>query len=214
MTSLATTVPQVQQAAIFSYVNDMANAINALGSKLTQLAVYNTEIERLAEIMRIMHLNSDSPGAFADYITSVKVEDAQGKKQVIVRAGKIKNGIERWSEACPDLMKGWKRKDMAKAFGMIPTDKRLDDIARGMRRACQRLGLEVGWHKGRFKVLTVREVSVKLDQQKENVKGQLMSREYMAGTLEVRGLMPKETQEMQVPLYEVLGEDDNGYRLN
>lgn len=107
-----------------------------------------------------------------------------------------------------DLMKGWKRKDMAAFFGMTPTDKNLDAIIHAIRDICKaHLGLAVGSDNGYLRVLTQKAVSRKNDMRAQMMTGLATNGEYDNRVFRNEGLLPNGQTCVQLALYPVNDDD-------
>ena len=106
MNTLATANQKHNHVALFTQVSKIAEASELLGPKVTNIAIVDPTLDRLAEVATLVSSNKETPGAFAQYLVDVyKAEDAYGRARAVVRTGFVKQGLVEWSTKNPDLMR-------------------------------------------------------------------------------------------------------------
>ena len=204
-----------EQIALFTQVSQINAASVLLGSKVTNTAIIEPNFERLAAIATLLSANYQNPGAFAEYIINVfRKRNSLGHPIAVVRTGLVKEGLVKWSEDNPDLMRGWKKRDIAAFFEWEMTDRRIDGFVRALAKVCEEIGVKAGSDgRGGFRIYDMKQLMKKqnrraLQMQAINRKGEQDSK-ILAG----RGVTPQGKLSLEPQVWEVLedvNESDRG----
>lgn len=168
--------------------------VEALGKGALDIAVFSEgtrqeKEQRILEIGKVMALNNAKPGEFAQYMFGVRVPDKRGHARPVVGKGQVHRVMLHWAGQSANLMRGMRRRDLAKFLKMAPTDKRIDQITKGIQVALEKaLGVRAGWYQGRFRILTAKQVEQKTKARiANNVQGNVKAAEKDQKYVEVRG---------------------------
>lgn len=203
--------------ALFEDVTRAFEVVNALGKGALDIAVVSdgpsksTELKVL-EVAELVARNQEKPGEFAEYIVKAKRPSASGREIAVLREGKVKRALIHWAGKSGNLMKGMTRRELAKFFRMAPTDKRLDQIAKGIESALlNSLGVRAGWSQGRFRILTAKQVEAKQRQRQMQIQGIVNAAEKDQRFLEARGAEQVGEANFQVRLLSDVPEVENAF---
>ncbi len=184
---------------------EMAKAAKVVGQGVRQLALYDERDKgRRVEIAKLLAVNVERPGALGQLIAGMQIVNENGRRQSVVRDGQIKDALLKWTLEAPNLLEGWPWNEMAAAFGVEPTDKRLERLGRGITSACKKLGFVAERFNGAFKVMTVSEVATKHTRTLRNIEGQVKSRANKVKPLTARGYEPNGRRNVQMAWWDLL----------
>lgn len=162
---------------------------------------------KILEIGEIMALNQANPGEFAEWVFKVRQPDRAGRPRPIVREGNVKRVMVHWAGQSANLMRGMRRRDLAKFLKMAPTDKRIDQIMKGIQVALENgLGVRAGWYEGRFRILTAKQVEKKSAALKKGIEGSIKTIEKDQTYLRTRGAEEVGTASFTLTLFSDLPE--------
>lgn len=188
--------------------------VEALGKGALDIAVTcegnRQEKERkILEIGSVMALNTTKPGEFAEWVLKVRQPDKAGRPRPVVREGNVKRVMLHWAGQTANLKRGMRRRDLAKFLKMAPTDKRIDQITKGIQVALENsLGVRAGWYDGRFRILTAKQVEKKTQTRiAQNVQGNIEAAENDQKYLRTRGAEENGKASFSVKLFTELPED-------
>lgn len=195
-----------EQIALFTQIEQINEATALMGKKITNIAINEPNLERLAAVATLLSSNYQNPGAFAEYLINVyRKLDTRGRPVALVRTGTIKEGLVKWSEDNPDLMRGWKKRDIAKFFKWEMTDRRINDFVRALARVCEEIGIKAGSDgRGGFRIYDMKQLAKKqnrraLVMEAINRKGEQDSKLLMG-----RGVVPQGRLSLQPRVWEVI----------
>ncbi len=155
------------QVALLDEAKRIMDVVNVMGKKVGKIAVYDPD--KFIDLAELVAANKEAPGAFGEVLMSIKVTDSSGRMRAVVREGRVKQGILEWTKR-GDLMKGWKRSDMAAFFGIASTDSRLNGVVNAIKELCrEHLKLAVGSDKGKLCVLTQQGM-----ERRQNFRGEML----------------------------------------
>jgi hypothetical protein len=182
------------------------NAATALiGSKVTNIAILEPNLERLAAIATLLSSNYQKPGAFAEYLINVyRKKDSLGRPIALVRTGLVKEGLVKWSESNPDLMKGWKKRDIAKFFEWEMSDRRIDGFVRALTKVCEEIGIKAGSDgNGGFRIYDMKQPMKKQNRRAKQMQAIDRKGEEDGKILTGRGVVPQGRLTLQPNVWEV-----------
>lgn len=194
------------QVALLEEAQRIMDVVDVMGKKIGKLAVYDPN--KFIDIAELVAANKQSPGAFGEVLMSIKVTDSSGRMRAVVREGRVKQGILEWTKR-GDLMKGWKRSDMAAFFGIAPTDTRLNSVINAIRELCrEHLHLAVGSDKGRLCVLTQQGM-----ERRQNFRGEMLvaiaeNGEKDNQVFRSQGMLSESEAAAQLTLFAAIPDDD------
>lgn len=199
--------------ALFAETIVAFNIVQALGKGALDVAVVSdggtqaTE-RKILQIGEVMAANTENPGEFAEWVFKVRHADKKGHYRPLVREGNVKRVMLHWSGKTANLMRGMRRRDLAKFLKMAPTDKRIDQITKGIQVALDKgLGVRAGWYEGRFRILTAKQVEKKSKANvKNNVEGGIEATEADQKYLRARGAEETGTASFNLTLFSDLPE--------
>jgi hypothetical protein len=189
---------------------EIDQAVEAGGPKALQIAFY--DIQQLPDIMRVIQGNRVTPGHAAELLETARTVDAKGRETPIMRDGAALHLARRYSLSCNDLTRGMSWKDMAALAGLSNYDTRLRPLCKAISVAALKAwGMELGWFRGHFRVLTAKQSAEKETKLlKDNVGGGVRRSEKKLAIATNKGLKSSGTADYQVMLFEgVLGESDD-----
>jgi hypothetical protein len=189
---------------------EMAKAAKVVGPGVRNLALYDeTDKEKRVHVAKLLAANVEQPGFVGAFVSQAQIVNENGRKQAIVREGQVRDALVKWALETPNLMTGWPWNEMAVAFGVTPTDKRLERIFKGVTVAIRKLGFVAERYDGAFKVMTKAEVAVKQARTLANIQGQASSRAakgkaLMAGGFEPNGRLTVQMAWWDLPQFKAL----------
>lgn len=155
------------QVALLEEAQRIMDVVDVMGKKIGKLAVYDQD--KFIDLAELVAANKQNPGMFGEVLMSIKVTDSSGRLRAVVREGRVKQGILEWTKR-GDLMRGWKRSDMAAFFDIAPTDTRLNGIINAIKELCrEHLKIAVGSDKGYLRVLTQQGM-----ERRQNFRGEML----------------------------------------
>ena len=204
-------VPTVRQRKIkigFRPVNDvmlyaeMSDAVDILGDKALKIAVY--DVRYMHTVMLLISENTVAPGAFAEALNTVKLPDSRDRQRPAMLPGPAKELAVQWSSHADNLLHGLSTEQMASLCGLTRYDKRLDWYCRTITRAVRRaLKVEIGWYRGRFRVLTTAQVKIKETRlARNNLQGGARRSDARLGIQTGGGMKATSTLYVQAALFE------------
>lgn len=192
-----------QRKGMSRRAKEMAKAAKVVGPKVRQVAMYDKDPNKKAELAKRLAMNVEKPGTFGHFMGELRIENEKGHKQAVVRKGSIKNMLLKWSMEAANLIEGWPLEEMARMLGIDRRDSRLRKRTRALTNACAKLGFAAEPYQGKFKILTVPEAAVKQEQQRSSIEGQIKSRAKKSKPLRVRGFEPTGKQNVQLAWWDL-----------
>ncbi len=187
------------QIAFFEEAQRLADAVHVMGPKVGKIAVY--DLDQFVPLAELVAANKKQPGTFAAFLLNIKVIDTVGRERTVIREGRVKEGVLKFSELV-DLMRGWPVKSMAAYFGMAPTDTRLYKVGHAIADVCEKyLNLAVGFEAGSFRVLTHKAVARKEEARIVQMLGNERNHEQKIKALKTRGALPSGQQTIQLQIF-------------
>ena len=189
---------------------EMAKAARVVGPKVRNLAVYDETPDKRVELAKLLARNVEAPGFLGAFIEQAEIVDDHGRAHKIVREGNVKDAIMKWTLEHPNLTSGWKWDEMANAFSIAPSDKRLERIFKGVTAAFAKIGFVAERFDGEFKVMTKPELLIKQARALVNIQGHAKSRAKKAKALGGHEPMGKHNMALEwwkLPLFEGMGGD-------
>lgn len=194
------------QVALLEEAQRIMDVVDVMGKKVGKLAVYDPD--KFIDLAELVAANKQNPGFFADALLSIRIEDTQGRKRAVLREGKVKRAVIELAQT-GDLMKGKKRSDLAKFFGVTPTDKVLDGIIHTIRDICKiHLGLAVGSDGGHLRVLTQQALGKKNQFRAQMMEGLERNGEDDNRVFRAQGMLPECHKVVQLELYNPPPDDE------
>lgn len=199
-----------EQIALFTQVSQINAASALIGNKVTNIAILEPNLERLAAIATLLSSNYQKPGAFAEYLINVyRKKDSLGRPIALVRTGLVKEGLVKWSESNPDLMKGWKKRDIAKFFEWEMSDRRIDGFVRALTRVCEEIGIKAGSDgNGGFRIYDMKQLMKKQNRRAQQMQAINRKGEEDGKILTGRGVVPQGRLTLQPNVWEVIESAD------
>ncbi|MBZ9750759.1 hypothetical protein K7W42_07780 [Deinococcus sp. HMF7604] len=138
----------------------MNAAIELMGTQALEIAVY--DMRYLHPVVLVITQNFTEPGHMANVVIQAKTTDKRGRQRKAMNSGPAEKLFISWTSNAVNLLHGLTRNEMAQLCGMTRYDMRLDWYCKTIAKVCRKvLHLEVGWYKGRFRVLTAKQVRAK-----------------------------------------------------
>lgn len=145
------------QVTLYSEIND---AIEVMGKQALEIAVY--DMHYLHPVVLVITQNFTQPGHMADIVIQAKTTDKRGRERRAMNNGPAEKLFVQWTTNAVNLLRGLSRQEMAELCGLTKYDMRLDWYCKTISKVCRKvLHLEVGWYKGRFRVMTAKQVRAK-----------------------------------------------------
>ena len=190
---------------------EMAKAAKIVGPKVRNLAVYDETPDKRVELAKLLARNVENPGFLGAFIEQAEIVDDRGRAHKIVRKGNVKDAVMKWTLEHPNLTMGWKWDDMATAFSIASSDKRLERIFKGVTAAFAKIGFVAERFQGEFRVMTKPELLLKQASALINIQGHAKSRAKKGKALGGHTPMGKHNVELEwwkLPLFEGLGGEE------
>lgn len=203
---IAAPLTEDEQIALFTQIETISEATALMGKKITNTAITEPNLERLAKIAGLLSANYQNPGAFAEYIVNVhRKHDSRGRPVAVVRTGTVREGLVKWSESNPDLMRGWKKRDIAAFFAWEMSDRRVEDFVRALARVCEEIGIKAGSDgRGGFRIYDMKELTKKQNRRAKQMEAVNRKGEQDAKLLTGRGITPQRRLTLQPRVWEVV----------
>lgn len=170
-----------------------------------KLAVYEKDKE--SQTLYLIGLNIITPGAFAVALEQQKVKAENGVMKPVMREGGSLELLRRICFDFPDLLTGAPRAAIAEYLEHTEYDERTKGYTRQITAGVGRgLGVEMGWHSGRFRILTARQVALKADQQVTQIIGKMETVNRWQTATALQGIQPKRRQALrytEMPLFDL-----------
>lgn len=190
---------------------EITEAVTIGGVKALQIAFY--DVRQLPDIMRVLRANEESPGAASELLLSARARDTKGRSRVVLKEESTAAALfHRYTLSCRDLSRGMTKKQMAELAGMSVYDTRLRPLCKDISIAAFKAwGMEPGWYKGRYRVLTANQSTEKETKLlKYNVRGGIKRAEKKRAIADNKALPPSATETHTLTLFEgIVGEEND-----